>query len=733
MAKMEYQDFLAKKAVVHTQSGFEVKVNSPYLFDWQQIIVEWALKKGKACVFAMTGLGKTAMQLEWAFNVHRELDGNVLILAPIGVVDQTIEEGVKFGIEVNKVASSADVKDGINITNYEKLHKFSASDFAGIVIDESSCLKAHDSHYRQLITDFSSTIDYRLALTATPAPNDFMEFGNHAEFVGAMTRVEMLAMFFTHDGGETSKWRLKGHAQDKFWDWVSTWAIAIRNPSDYGFDGSKYNLPPLNMQDVIVESVNTDETKLFAMEAQGLNEQRAAKKASLSNRIDECIKIVTSTDEKFIIWCELNSEQEILEKLLGDRCVSIKGSTPIDDRPDIERKWRLGDVQILISKSSLYGWGMNWQHCHNMIFVNVSNSFEQQYQAIRRCYRFGQTEIVNVWRILSNAELAIIRNLERKHEQSGEMFSRLTKAMAANFEQTNIDYNKTKYKELEVKGMDWDLRLGDCVEHSKRLADDSIDFVIYSPPFSSMYTYSDSDRDMGNCSGDSEFFTHYKFLLKELYRSLKPGRLTAVHCMNLPTSKERDGYIGIRDFRGDIIRAHQDAGFIYHSEVCIFKDPVTAMQRTKALGLLHKTIRKDSAMSRQGIPDYVCVFRKPGTNPDPIAHTHDEFPVDLWQRYASPIWMDINPSDTLQKESARENGDERHLCPLQKQVIERCLMLWSNPGDLILSPFLGIGSEGYVSLKMNRKFIGFELKESYFNCAVANLRAVTNSNQLSLF
>lgn len=729
---MNYQKFLEKKIVVHTQSGFDTKVDSKYLFDWQQIIVEWALKKGRVCIFAQTGLGKSRQLLEWSKQVFNRLNKSVLILAPIGVVDQLIEEGVKIEIDVNKCASQSDVVSGINITNYEKLHKFDSDSFAAIAIDESSILKGMDSHYRQLITDFSSKIDYRLALTATPAPNDFMEFGNHAAFVGAMSRVEMLAMFFTHDGGETSKWRLKGHAQDKFWDWVSTWAIAIRNPSDYGFDGSKYNLPPLNMQDVIVESVNTDDSKLFAMEAQGLNEQRAAKKASLSNRIEECVTIAGSSKEKFIIWCELNTEQEILEKIFKDQCVSIKGSTPIDDRPELEKQWRLGDKRILITKCGLYGWGMNWQHCHNMIFVNVSNSFEQQYQAIRRCYRFGQTEIVNVYRILSQAELAIARNLERKHEQSGEMFTRLTKAMASNFEQTNVDYNKTKYKEAEVKGMDWDLRLGDCVEHSMKLADNSIDYVLYSPPFCSMYVFSDSDRDMGNCK-DEEFYEHYKFLLKEIYRSLKPGRLTSVHCMNLPTSKVRDGYIGLKDFRGDIIRMHQEVGFIYHAEVCIFRDPVIQMQRTKALGLLHKTIRKDSSMSRMGLPDYVVTFRKPGVNVEPIEHNHENFPVDLWQEIASPIWLTSNQTDTLQKESARENGDERHVSPLQLNVIERCLALWTNPRDIVLDPFAGISSTGYVALQQGRKYIGFELKESYFNCSLNNLKSVENSNQLSLF
>lgn len=263
----------------------------------------------------------------------------------------------------------------------------------------------------------------------------------------------------------------------------------------------------------------------------------------------------------------------------------------------------------------------------------------------------------------------------------------------------------------------------DCVEVVQGLPDNSIHYSIFSPPFASLYTYSASDRDMGNCRDADAFYKHFVFLVSHLYRVLKPGRLVSFHCMNLPTSKERDGFIGVRDFRGELIRMFQDAGFIFHSEVCIWKDPVTAMQRTKALGLLHKTIRKDSSMSRQGIPDYLVTMRKPGENDEPISHTHDQFPVSLWQKYASPVWMDINPSDTLQKESAREHDDERHICPLQLQVIQRGLELWSNPGDTILSPFMGIGSEGYVSLKMGRKFIGAELKQIYYGQAIKNLRS----------
>ena len=283
-------------------------------------------------------------------------------------------------------------------------------------------------------------------------------------------------------------------------------------------------------------------------------------------------------------------------------------------------------------------------------------------------------------------------------------------------------------------GDGWEMRHGDCVDSLVAMESESIDFSIFSPPFASLYTYSDDHRDMGNCVNSTEFFEHFAYLSEQLRRVMVPGRLVSMHCMLLPTSKTRDGVIGLYDFRGDLIREMQRHGFIFHSEVVIWKDPVTAMQRTKALGLLHKTIRKDSSMSRQGIPDYVVTMRAPGENPKPIAHSADDFPVSLWQRWASPIWDDINPSDTLQRTSAREDEDERHICPLQLEVIRRCIGLWSNPGDLVLSPFAGIGSEGFEALRWGRRFVGVELKDSYFAQAVLNLRgAESEKNQLALF
>lgn len=285
----------------------------------------------------------------------------------------------------------------------------------------------------------------------------------------------------------------------------------------------------------------------------------------------------------------------------------------------------------------------------------------------------------------------------------------------------------------QVITKDYAIYKGDSCEILPKLPSDSVHYSIYSPPFGALYVYSNSDRDLGNVRSDEEFFDHFQFIGKELYRVLMPGRLMSFHCMNLPTSKEKDGYIGLKDFRGELIRFFQEIGFIYHSEVCIYKSPVVAMQRTKALGLLHKQLKKDSAMSRQGIPDYLVTMRKPGENPEPISHTDESFPVRVWQRYADPIWTDINQSDTLQYKSARDEKDERHLAPLQLQVIRRGIELWSNPGDTVLTPFMGIGSEAYMAVKMNRRAVGIELKDSYYRQAVANVKEATKQRQPDLF
>ena len=734
---MSYAEFLGRKVKSDAMHGFEPTFMPDKLFPFQQDLVTWAVRKGRAAIFADCGLGKTAMQLVWARNVADHTSLPVLVLAPLAVASQTVREASKFGVDgVCLARSDDDIGDSrIVVTNYEMLHHFDPAMFAGVVLDESSILKAYTGKFRnQIIQSFDAT-PYRLACTATPAPNDYMELGNHAEFVGAMSRVEMLSMFFCHDGGETQKWRLQGHAQADFWKWICSWSVMIRSPADIGHNDDGYDLPPINyfehVADVDVQAVGM----MFDVGKMTLSDRRSARRASLSDRVKIAADLCNASSEQFLVWCDMNAEGDALTSSI-DGAVQVSGSDTNEHKEQTMLAFADGKIRVLVTKPKIAGFGMNFQNCRNIVFVGLSDSYEAMYQSVRRCWRFGQDQDVRVHVVTSSAEGAVVDNVKRKELDA--------KAMADAMDQNMSDITKTEimgikrmrneYETETVNGDGWTMHLGDCVETIRKIDDDSVGFSVFSPPFASLYTYSASERDMGNCTDDEEFRHHFAFLVGELYRVTKPGRLLSFHCMNLPTSKARDGYIGIRDFRGELIRSFADAGWIYHSEVCIWKDPVTAMQRTKALGLLHKQLKKDSCMSRQGIPDYLVTMRKPGSNPDPVSHTNDSFPVGEWQNYASPVWMDINPSDTLQHRSAREEQDERHICPLQLDVIRRAMRLWSRPDDLVLSPFAGIGSEGFVALQEGRRFVGLELKRSYYKQACANLQiAASSGNQGSLF
>lgn len=728
---MEYRDFLQQKAINDPATGLDiVPPLNPQLFDFQRDIVAWALRRGRAAIFADCGMGKTPMQLEWA----NKIPGRVLILAPLAVAQQTVREGEKFGIASKYEREGGSHLGKITVANYEMLPHFDPDMFDGVVLDESSILKAYDGKTRTQIIDAFAKTPFRLACTATPAPNDYMELGNHSEFLGVMSRVEMLSMFFVHDGGETQKWRLKGHAETEFWRWMASWAVMIRKPSDLGYENGDFILPEMLMHEHSVKVESIAEGNLFPVEAQTLQERLQARRDTIKERVEDCAAIVNDCKRPFLIWCNLNTESEALAKAIPD-AVEVKGSDSNAHKEKAMLDFTEGKVRVLVTKPSICGFGMNFQHCADMAFVGLSDSYEQFYQAVRRCWRFGQTRSVNVHVITAETEGAVVANIKRKEADALEMAESMVEHMKDLNQQALQGASsrvKTEYQRDIAKGKNWTIHLADCIDVIKEQPDNSLHYSIYSPPFASLYTYSNSDRDMGNCPDDETFMQHYKFLVREMYRAMMPGRLVSFHCMNLPTSKQNHGFIGIRDFRGELIRLHESEGFIFHSEVCIWKDPVTAMQRTKALGLLHKQIKKDSCMSRQGIPDYLVTMRKPGENPQPVTHTNETFPVQMWQRYASPVWMDINPSDTLQYRSAREHNDERHICPLQLQVIERGIELWSNPGDVIFSPFTGIGSEGYVAVKMGRKFLGAELKRSYWQQAVKNME-LAKQEQSSLF
>ena len=732
---MDYTDFIKQKRRDEVATGHQPSNLNEYLKPFQHAIVSWAVRRGRSAIFADTGLGKTIMQLAWANEVQAHTNGKILILAPLAVSEQTIEEGAKFGIEVKRVPLGQDIpNNGVWITNYERMDAVNFAELHGLVLDESSILKSHTGKTRQQIIDSAQGIPYRLSCTATPSPNDFEELGNQCEFLGVMTRTEMLATYFVNDTGDTGTWRLKGWGASKFWEWMGSWSVVVRNPSDIGFNGDEYILPPLQYFEHVVEANKLLEGELFAKTAQTLQERRKAQRDSIEDRCRALADVVNADkSEPWLIWCHLNDEAEMLTKLI-DGAVNVQGS----DTPETKSKnlmgFAHGDIRVLVSKPKIAGFGMNWQHCARMAFVGLDDSFEKFYQSVRRCYRFGQKRNVQVHLFTSESEGQILINLKRKEEQHHQISKQMIDFMKdiMNNELKGQQNIVDEYKEDTYKGDGFTVHMGDCVKWTRRMEDNSIDYSVFSPPFADLFVYSNSDHDMGNCKNDAEFVAQLRYLISELFRIIKPGRNVSFHCMNLPTTKMRQGFIGLRDFRGDLIRAFQDVGFIYHSEVCIWKDPVVAMQRTKALGLLHKTIRENSTMSRMGLPDYVVTMRKPGDCEDRVKH-NDDLPVMMWQKYASPIWDDINQSRTLNKLPARNENDEKHMCPLQLDVIERCIHLWTNPGDVVFSPFTGIGSEGYCAVKMNRKFIGTELKPQYFELAVQNINDACNNNQQGLF
>jgi hypothetical protein len=725
-----YEDFVAGKRRAEVATGHHPGRLNEHLFDFQHAIVSWAVRRGRAAIFADTGLGKTLMQLSWADEVASHTNGAVLILAPLAVSEQTIEQGYTFGITVRRVphGGSPDAP-GVWITNYERMDAIDFGGLHGLVLDESSILKAHDGKTRTRIIESAQGIPYRLSCTATPSPNDFEELGNQCEFLGVMTRTEMLATYFVNDTGDTGTWRLKGWGASKFWEWMGTWAVVLRNPSDLGFDGSRYVLPAPQYLEHVVETdpLGND---LFSRPAQTLTERRQAQRASIEQRCRALANVVNSeSSEPWLIWCHLNDEAELLQSLIPGS-INVQGSDSAEYKAEQMMAFSRGSLRVLISKPKICGFGMNWQHCARMAFVGLDDSFEKFYQAVRRCHRFGQKRSVQVHLFTAENEGQILLNLKRKEEQHHEMSANMIEHMKdiMNHELSGQQNIVDEYREDTHQGDGFTVHLGDCVKWTRRMADNSIDYSVFSPPFADLFVYSNSDHDMGNCRDDAEFVAQLRYLIGELFRIIKPGRNVSFHCMNLPTTKMRQGFIGLRDFRGDLIRAFQDAGFIYHSEVCIWKDPVVAMQRTKALGLLHKTIRENASMSRMGLPDYVVTMRKPGDAEPRVTHG-DDLPVMMWQKYASPIWSDIDQGRTLNKLPARDENDEKHMCPLQLDVIERCIHLWTNRGDLIFSPFTGIGSEGYCAVKMGRRFVGTELKPQYWELAVENITDATREQR----
>lgn len=751
---MDYQEFLASKKVKIKSYGKSVSKDeiNPKLFPFQIDTTLWAVKRGRAALFLDTGLGKTFCLLEWA----RLMGEKTLIIAPLSVARQTIREAKKIDLEVKYVRKMDDLDNRkLFVTNYEMIDQFDMDQFGAVVLDESSILKSLDGKTRRKLTNACENVPYRLCCTATPAPNDYTEIGNHAEFLGICTQAEMLSQFFInankehtyHIDGKTytrkgsnaagTEWRLRHHAEDKFFEWLSSWSISLIKPSDLGYDDNGFILPKLSIHPVFVKADYSPEDQLFFTRLHGIEDRAKVRKGTIEAKFTKLQKLIYDSKDQWIIWCGLDAESKFLADNIPG-CVVVEGS----DSPDYKAKsfedFQDGKYQILVTKPKIGGMGMNFQNAHKMAFFGMNDSWEMWYQAIRREWRYMQQSPVDVYLILSSMEEEIYTNIMRKDAMAKRLRQRLIeklKTYEGDQLKMNDDAIYDTYQENEVKGDNFIVKLGDSCERLRELSENSIDMSVYSPPFADLYTYSPSSRDLGNSRNNGEFFEHYKFIILEILRATKPGRISCVHVSDIPAMAQKDGYIGVKDFPGDVIRAHQEAGWIFAGRAFVQKNPQAQAIRTKSKALLFVQLRKDSSDSRPALVDQILIFSKPGENAVPITPVENgEMDNERWIEWANGIWLGISESDTLQFTTARDIGDEKHICPLQLGTIERCVKLYSNPGELVLSPFAGIGSEGYTAVKFKRKFIGIELKESYWRIAVKNLKqAEADRGELPLF
>lgn len=741
----DYLKFINDKTFDFKPAGIDVDPNTmhPILKPFQKSIAVWAAKKGRAAVFADTGLGKTFISIEWA----RAIGEKTLFVAPLSVARQTVKMAADMlDCEIVYVRNQSQITgDGkLWITNYEMIEHFDASQFGAVVLDESSILKAIDGKTRQLLTEMFQLTPYRLCCTATPAPNDLVEIGNHSEFLGILDANEMKAMFFVHANKEEytefagvrlrrklgnasgQEWRLRHHAEDKFYKWMASWAMSIRKPSDLGFDDDGYILPKLNIIPVWVDYDYVPDDQLVFTNLGGLSGQRAVRRETLDIRCEKVAEIVNDSDEQWIVWTGLNKESELANSLI-DGSVEVTGSDSPEKKAENMEAFQDGGFRVLTTKPKICGFGMNFQNARNQIFAGLSYSWEEWYQAIRRQYRFGQTKEVNIYVVLTQAEREVFDAILAKEAVATIMSEQLINHVRG-YEMDELN-SKTEstvdYVEADFSGENWTAMLGDSAQRLTELAENSIDLSVYSPPFADLFVYSGSDFDLGNNKNKDIFFDQYAYIIREVLRVTKPGRLTCVHTADLPAMRERDGYMGMKDFPGEVIRAYEKEGWTYWGYAIVEKNPQAQAIRTKAHALLFATLRKDSTKSRPAILDRVLFFKKDGENEVPVLPVErGEMDNETWIDWAGGIWTGIAESDTLQYSTGRAADDEKHICPLQLGTIERCIKLYSNPGETVLTPFMGIGSEAYTALKFGRKAIGIELKESYFRIAVQNLERV---------
>lgn len=776
-----YLDFLESKRLKVQAVGKTIERDAinPNLFDFQRDIVQLAVFKGRFAILTDTGTGKTGMGLSWSVLV----DETTLICAVLpAVADQIVDEAREiWGLEVRPIRSSDEIVPDhkLYITNIDAMvtkiggefvHHFDPSLFGAFWLDESSILKSLTGKQKGMLVDFVENIPYRLCTTATPAPNDILEIASHAEFLGIMDYFTMVSIFFTYNSskrsgdGKGATWVIKKHAVEKFYRWLSSWAIACEKPSDLGYSDEGYELPEINFHIVEVGSEYTPAGMLpgFAPQVISATELSSVKRSTMDDRITAIADIVNNSHEQWLVWGYLNDETKALEKALDDS-VDVYGAMSPEKKSHHFREWIKGNYRVLISKSSIAGMGMNFQHCHNMVFFGLNYSWEQFYQSYKRIYRYGQSQPVNIWIIMSKQEHGVYQSLMEKDREAKKMRRDLIKASAVySMEELQQRYHdEWRYATGEECGDNWKLMLGDSAERMRDIPDNHVHLTVTSVPFLSLFIYSATERDLGNCGTRDEFLEHYSYIVREHYRIHHPGTICVVHVEDTRAFKNVDGYIGFKDFSGDVIEAYQREGWTFWHRITINKNPQIQAVRLKLSTLLFATLKRDARQLSGGMADYLLVFKKPGEYEVPVTPIDNgEMNETDWIRDAHPVWNiddtdglpsqeelaeigklyflanaykerspmrsavwnDIRETEVLNVIQAKADEDSKHLCPLQLPVIERCIKLWSNPGEVVFDPFAGIGSTLYEAVRLGRQGLGIELKPEYFQAAIKNIR-----------
>lgn len=709
----------------------------PHLHEHQRFAVAFALARKRSAMFMECGLGKTSVALAWADTLRTE--GPVLIVAPLAAIPEFFNERDAFfpglameHVETSDVGAWLSGGEGIGVVSHHAFLKTrDLSRIAAMVLDESSILKSGEGKIARSLVRSAEPVTYRLALSATPAPNDPTEYATHSTFLGyTRSDSEFRARFFVRDG---KFWRLKGHAEEEFPKWMSRFAIWMTDPAAYGFERKGLPADPYSVEYVDLSSPpdTPDARRDLFGEPEGMGISRRAKmRRSLYRHVARTEKAVEiAAGHRTIIWTKLNDHADRLERALreaGVKVEQIAGRTDEGERVEIVRRFKSGQTEAIVSKPSVIGHGVNLQEADRMIFAGYDESYESFHQAVRRAHRQGREGSLSVYVLMAPEERPVVRSLERKAERWRDDAARQERLFAKSL---SNDVHSFRTGE-PMRSFDDDVEFadpvetdhyrlvhGDCIKVMDEMEPESVDLSVFSPPFASLFTYSSERSDMGNCrdGGSAEFDIHFQHFAKRLFRVMKKGRVVALHLAQLIAFRSRHGRKGLRDFRGRVIEIMEDAGFHFYGEFVVPKNPQAAAIRTKTERLQFSQLKRDSLECSPALNDYVLEFRRPGKQE---THVETDVTNEEWIRWASGVWDDIDETAVLSHYNARGEDDEKHICPLQLPVIERCVRLWSNPRETVFSPFAGVGSEVYVAIQQRRFGYGIELKREYFDQAV---------------